>query len=90
MTMAAQTAARQLRDATAQEIIFASVLGGLRWTVQLRDGDRSPGLRSGLVIDRDGTVIGDASDYIYGGRGFAIHTRSFAGYVPAIDVDLIG
>lgn len=86
---AAQVAATQLRDASAVSIIWASAIGGLRWTVQLTPGDRSPGARSGLVIDRDGTVIGDASDYIYGGRGFAIHTRAFAGYVSAADVDLI-
>lgn len=37
---------------------------------------------SGYVLDADGTVIGDANSYTYGGAAFAVHTPAFAGYAP--------
>lgn len=62
------------------DAVFHSVLGG-KFRVRLTR-DNGPGRRSGEVLDDAGNRIGDASDYIYGGRGYAVHTRPFGGFVP--------
>jgi hypothetical protein len=43
---------------------------------------RRVGDRIGNVVNEDGYVICSAHDYIYGRRGYAVHTVPFAGYVP--------
>jgi hypothetical protein len=50
---------------------------------------RQDGL-SGEVLDDDDNVIGSASTYLYGSRGFSVHTRPFAGFVSRDQVQLIG
>lgn len=62
-------------------VIYA--ISGGKYVVRLTDSTALPGSRSGEVLDSDGQVIGSASDYIYGGRGFAVHTRAFGGYVSS-------
>ena len=61
--------------------VWYALTGG-KYIVRLTDEHAQPGNRSGDVLDSDGKVIGSASDYIYGGAGFAVHTRAFGGYVP--------
>lgn len=42
-----------------------------------------------LVLDDAGNVIGSASDYIYSGSGFAVHTRPFGGYVAESQIEFV-
>ncbi len=51
--------------------------------------DNGPGRRFGAVIDEQGAEIGTAHDYPYGGRGFAVHTREFGGFVPVDSVEFV-
>jgi hypothetical protein len=62
--------------------VLYSLLGG-KYLVRLTNKAARPGERSGAVLDAAGNVIGNASDYIYGGRGFAVHTKPFGGFVPS-------
>ncbi len=64
-----------------------AVLGGT-FRVRLNE-DRGPGHRWGEVLDDAGNVIGSAQDYTYGGSGFAVHTRPFAGYVPTHQIEFV-
>lgn len=61
--------------------VLYSLLGG-KYVVRLDEIDARPGCRSGVVLDSTGAVIGNASDHIYSGTGFAVHTKPFGGYVP--------
>lgn len=74
-------------DTDSVSAVFHAVLGG-RFRVRLYR-DNGPGHRSGHVLDDAGNRIGDAHDYIYGGRGFAVHTRPYGGYVPAEQIDFV-
>lgn len=65
-----------------------TLLGG-KFIVRLSDPEAKPGHRSGYVLDDAGDIIGDASDYIYSGRGYAVHTGPFAGFVPAEDIVIV-
>jgi len=64
-------------------------LGGGIFRVRLDVGRTQPGARSGKVLDDAGEVIGSASDYIYGGRGFAVSTRAFGGFVPLAQIEFV-
>lgn len=55
-----------------------------RIRIHLTDND-GPGRRFGNVVDQQGNTIGSAHDYIYGGRGYAVHTERFGGFVPDND-----
>ncbi len=68
---------------SSMETVFGIISGSLKIRVKLEDPNADSGRRYGYVIDESGNVIGDASDRIYGGRGFAVHTAPFGGYVPA-------
>jgi len=68
-------------------VLFA--IGGGRFRIRLDDKRARPGQRSGKVLNDAGEVIGSASDYIYGGSGFAVHTRPFGGYVSADQIDFV-
>lgn len=57
--------------------------------VRLDDPDAPAGRRRGYVLDEAGEIIGDVSDRIYGGRGFAIHTAPFGGFVDAGQVEFV-
>lgn len=67
----------------SMETVFGIISGSLKIRVRLEDAKAEPGRRYGYVIDANDAVIGDASDRIYGGRGFAVHTAPFGGYVPS-------
>lgn len=67
---------------TSMEIVIGTIVGTHRFRVRLSDPDALPGRRSGYVLDEQNHIIGDASDRIYGGTGFAVHTLPFGGYVP--------
>lgn len=62
--------------------VWYALLGG-KYLVRLDDESAPPGRRSGVVMNSSGEVIGYASDYIYGGAGFSVHTKPFGGYVPS-------
>lgn len=64
-------------------------LGGGIFRVRLYEPDAVEGRRTGLVLDDKDDVIGTASDYIYGASGFAVHTRPFAGFVPAKQIEFV-
>lgn len=68
-------------------VVFAC-LGG-KFRVRLDDPTAKPGSRWGDVLDDSGVRIGDASDYIYGGRGFAVHTRPFGGFVSEDQIEFV-
>lgn len=61
--------------------VWYSLLGG-KFLVKLEDPEVTPGSRIGSVVDANGNTIGSAQDYTYAGRGFAVHTKPYAGYVP--------
>ena len=69
--------------------VLYALFGG-KYVVRLTDATARPGRRSGEVLDSTGAVIGDASDFIYGGAGFCVHTRAFGGYVPADQIVFVG
>jgi len=64
------------------ETVFGIISGSLKIRVKLEDPSAESGRRYGYVLDESGNVIGDASDRIYGGTGFAVHTAPFGGFVP--------
>jgi hypothetical protein len=74
-------------DTNSVEAVWFSLLGG-KFRVRLTD-DNGPGRRYGQVLDDAGNQIGDASDSIYGGRGFAVHTRPFGGFVPEEQIEFV-
>lgn len=51
--------------------------------------DNGPGSRHADVLDDNGKCIGGASDYIYQGRGWAVHTKPFAGFVPEEQIEYV-
>jgi hypothetical protein len=70
-----------IRDLDALQATIRAIFDG-KYKVRLREKDAPPGRRHGSVIDLDGEIIGSASDGTYEGRGFAVHTNNFAGYIP--------
>ena len=46
----------------------------------LRPSHDIPGIAD--VLDGSGNIIGHADRLIYGDRGWAVHTKNFAGFVP--------
>jgi len=66
-----------------------SYLSGGKFRVRLDKPKARLGMRRGVVLDNAGNVIGDASDYIYGGTGFCVHTKPFGGYVPNDQIDFV-
>lgn len=68
--------------------VVHACMGG-KFRVRLEDPKAKPGSRWGDVLDDNGVRIGDASDYIYGGRGFAIHTRPFGGFVSEEQIEFV-
>lgn len=75
------------KDMTALEGVFFAIGGG-KFKVRLyeRKGSR---YRSGVVLDNEGNVIGSASDYTYGGAGWAIHTPMYAGHASLDQVVIV-
>lgn len=63
-------------------------LAGGTFRIRLTD-DGGPGRRAGRVLDSDGNEIGSASDVTYGGRGFSVWTRPFAGFVPNEQIEIV-
>jgi hypothetical protein len=51
--------------------------------------DNGAGRRHGEVLNGEGTVIGSAQDYTYDGRGYAVHTVPFAGFVAEHEVEYV-
>lgn len=68
--------------------VWHSLTGG-KFRVKLENKRAVPGRRYGQVLDDNGNQIGDASDYIYGGRGFAVQTRPFGGFVPVEQIEFV-
>ncbi len=68
--------------------VLHTVTGG-RIRVVLEDARAKPGERSGRVVDGLGNHLGTAQDYIYQGRGFAVQTRAFGGFVPVEQIDFV-
>lgn len=77
-----------IREHSCVTEVWRSIMGG-KYRVRLEEGRTEPGHRYGLVLDVDGEVIGSASDYTYGGRGFAVHTTNYAGYVPTDQIEFV-
>lgn len=75
-------------DTSPVQAVMFAVTGGT-FRLQLTN-DEGPGHRSGYILDDDGNRIGDASDFIYGGRGFAVHTKPFAGFVSIDQIEFVG
>lgn len=69
-----------LGNASPVSAVAYAITGG-KFRVRLTE-DNGPGRRWGQVLDNDNNVIGEASDYTYRGKGFAVHTKPYAGYVP--------
>jgi hypothetical protein len=70
--------------------VYHAYHGGMfrvRLTEESRE--RGPGSRVGVVLDDDDNPIGSASDWAYGGKGFAVHTRPFGGYVPLDQIEFV-
>jgi len=76
------------KDTNSVIAVWHAVTGG-KFRIKLRDRKAKPGQREGSVLDDAGNVIGSASDYIYGGSGFAVHTRPFGGYVAENQIEFV-
>ena len=63
-------------------------IAGGRFRIRLTSDD-GPGRRSGHVLNDADEVIGDASDHIYRGSAFPVHTKPFAGHVAIEQVDFV-
>ena len=74
-------------DTSPVAAVWFSLLGG-KFRIRLI-GDNCPGRRTGDVLDDDGNIIGSAHDSIYGGHGFAVHTKPFGGFVPEDQIDFV-
>ena len=74
-------------DTNPVDAVFHAVFGG-KFLIHLLD-DNGPGRRYGNVMDNNGNVIGSASDYIYGGRGYAVNTKPYGGFVPEEQVEYV-
>ena len=73
------------RDTSPVDAVWFAISGGT-FRIRLSGHAMRPGQRSGEVLDDAGNVIGSASDYIYGGRGFAVHTPAYGGFVSTDQV----
>lgn len=58
--------------------------------IQLIEPLAVPGSRHGMVLNDRGEIIGDCHDSTYQGRGFACHTKMWAGFVDVKDVEFVG
>jgi hypothetical protein len=67
--------------------VFHAILGG-KFRIRIIN-DQGPGHRDGIVLDDNDVPIGSASDYIYAGMGFAVHTRPFGGYVSLDQIEFV-
>lgn len=74
--------------ADSATVLWQTLLGS-KWRVRLSDPTAEPGRRSGQVVDADGEVIGDASDYTYGGCWFAVHTPAYGGVVAVDQIEFV-
>jgi hypothetical protein len=74
-------------DTDSVTAVWHSILGG-KFRVRLTQ-DNGPGRRYGFVLDDNDNIIGSAQDTTYGGRGFAVHTRPFGGFVPMEQIEFV-
>lgn len=65
-----------------------AILGG-KFRLRLRNPRARPGQREATVLDDSGEEIGEAYDSTYGGAGFAVHTKPFAGYVALDQIEFV-
>jgi hypothetical protein len=77
-----------ISNATDSLTAVRFAIAGGRFRVRLTE-DNGPGRRWGDVLDDNGSVIGSAHDSIYGGRGFAVQTRPFGGFVSTDQIDFV-
>ena len=75
-------------DTNPVTAVWFALMGG-KFRVRLHVEDHPTVSRWGDVLDDDDNVIGSASDFIYGGRGFAIHTKAYGGFVPSENIDFV-
>ena len=76
------------RNTDSLSAVWHAITGG-RFRVRLDDPKAPAGKRSGAVLDDRDEVLGTASDYIYGGAGFCVHTRAFGGYVALEQIEFV-
>jgi hypothetical protein len=70
-----------------EQVLYAC-FGG-EFCIVLDDKSAKPGSRWGKVINDAGEVIGQAYDYIYGGRGWTVHILDgYSGFVADQNVVL--
>jgi hypothetical protein len=72
-------------DTSSAAAVLYAVLGGKFRLLLTRD--EGIGRREAAVLDAAGNRIGYASDSIYAGRGWAVHTGPYAGYVPEAQIE---
>jgi hypothetical protein len=80
---------RHTIEQSAIAMVEAVVLGGYRFRIRLSGLGLAERYPHGEVIGTDGSVIGCADSYTYGGSAFAVHTAPFAGYVAFGDCDWV-
>lgn len=64
-------------------------IAGGKIRIKLKNKRAPAGRRYGQVLDENNNVIGDASDAVFGGRRFSIHTRPFGGFVPVEQIEFV-
>jgi hypothetical protein len=74
---------------TRPTIAAFHALSGGKFRIRLNPGHSGPGTRVGAVLDDDGNRIGSAHDWPYKDRGFSVHTRPFAGFVPREQIEFV-
>lgn len=74
-------------DTDCVTAVAYACLGGM-FRLRLTEDD-GPGRRHAEVLDDAGAVIGSAYDYVYGGRGFSVWTKPYAGYVPMSQIEFV-
>lgn len=73
-------------SSNAHYAVVLSCLGRLKFMVKLDNPNAEPGRRYGYVLNESGEIVGDASDWMYCGLGFAIHTAAYGGFVDTENI----
>jgi hypothetical protein len=88
MSSAITTETTITHDTPATVAVVHAVMGG-KFRLRLHDPNAEPGRRFADVLNDADEKLGGASDYIYRGTGFAVHTGPYGGYVSLDQVEFV-
>lgn len=75
-------------NTSSVDAVWHAVTGG-KFRIRLLPQEKGSRSRWGIVLNDKGEQIGDANDYTYGSRGFAVHTGPYGGFVSIEQIEFV-